>query len=105
MDLRSWQRRRAFARDEARYLDPHDSFGVNSTSLVQTQVDDRRLEAMTTGDNNYLCEANLKKYNDIFEALDGKHGQQRHWFIWQDVMAPHTMAVGSVIESQMPHSS
>ena len=51
MDLRSWQRRRAFARDEARYLDPHDFFGVNSTSLVQAQVDDRRLQAKTTGDN------------------------------------------------------
>ena len=60
---------------------------------------------MTTVDINYVCEANLKKHNDIFEALDGKHGQQRHWFVWRDVLARHPVAVGSVIESQMLRSS
>ena len=76
VDLRSWQRRRAFAKDEARFLDPHDSFGVNSTSLIQRQEDGRRLQTMTTGVNNYLCEVIMRRHNDIFEALDGNHVEQ-----------------------------
>ena len=105
MAYRCAERRRAFARDEARFLDPHDSFGVRSTSLVPRQLDFRCLQAMTVCKSSYLCEEELRKHNTIFEALDGKHGQQRHWFVWRDVMARHPVAVGPVIESQMPRSS
>ena len=97
MAYRCAERRRAFARDEARFLDPHDSFGVRSTSLAQRQIEFRRLQ------DSYLCEANVRKHNDIFKALDGKHGPQRHWFIWRDVMERYPVAVRQVIATKMWH--
>lgn len=96
MDYRIAQRRRDFERGQARFLDPRDSFGVRSTSLVQRQIEFRRLQAMATCNSSYLCEANVRKHNDIIEACDAKHGKEGRWFVWRDVMARYPLAVGQV---------
>ena len=96
MDYRIAQRRRAFERDEARFLDPHDSFGVRSTSLVQRRIEFRRLQAMTTCKSSYLCEANMRKHNESIEACEAIHGKEGRWPVWRDVMARYPLAVGQV---------